>query len=637
MAGEPRRQSSLLHLWGKAPPSPAASAASSSGTRGPEGPTDRPAKKPKPVPPTQPGDSEPIHSDSPPAAIAPAFWDSRAVKLPCSPHHQYFSNGKMRSLWYLISDVLQAEISNATQLSEAISAMNPHMDQSRWSFSGLIYYFERLLPAEDSRRFFRQTLPEMQRLALRVGELFPESVPLLETGRAGSIRFSQLQVGCLLCHAFFCTMPLRFRVNRIRHARQNDPDMEVLQSRGFPTANFLDLYGPQNPDYYAALHRNPHDACPLLDQQAAKLSCLRHYFTTFFETHRRPDGSLNVGTTIEVIRKLTADNEYPDWGSTTHSIPEVICRNTGNIEDSPEAVVEVDFANKYPGGGVLGKGAVQEEIRFMLSPELLISCVVCEALDDHEAIEIRGATRVSRHTGYGSTFWWAGPYADPLPIAGDPPMRQSSVLVMDAVNFHSTGLRPHHQYSPEYIHRELCKAYTAFRDVRPFPGAKLTIATGNWGCGVFGGDVQLKSILQLIAAGHCKVPLLLYYTYGNQALCDALTAIVKDLAGVPVGKILSCLLTYEAARHGALDSSSSDLQELFRTDTLPFDVDDDPAATTAVSTDGADTDPTTGGPSAPSCPKPSATSHSKGSYDVFTHLRRHLLAPDPPSHPSSVL
>ena len=26
------------------------------------------------------------------------------------------------------------------------------------------------------------------------------------------------------------------------------------------------------------------------------------------------------------------------------------------------------------------------------------------------------------------------------------------------------------------------------------------VATGNWGCGVFGGNVQLKSLLQLLAA-----------------------------------------------------------------------------------------------------------------------------------------
>ncbi len=28
------------------------------------------------------------------------------------------------------------------------------------------------------------------------------------------------------------------------------------------------------------------------------------------------------------------------------------------------------------------------------------------------------------------------------------------------------------------------------------------VATGNWGCGVFGGDVVLKALVQIMAAAH---------------------------------------------------------------------------------------------------------------------------------------
>ena len=35
-------------------------------------------------------------------------------------------------------------------------------------------------------------------------------------------------------------------------------------------------------------------------------------------------------------------------------------------------MLQVDFANKFIGGGVLGHGAVQEEIRFLICPELLV-------------------------------------------------------------------------------------------------------------------------------------------------------------------------------------------------------------------------------------------------------------------------
>ena len=51
-------------------------------------------------------------------------------------------------------------------------------------------------------------------------------------------------------------------------------------------------------------------------------------------------------------------------------------------------------------GGVLGHGAVQEEIRFMICPELLISCLLCEKLGDRECVVIKGAERFSNYSGY---------------------------------------------------------------------------------------------------------------------------------------------------------------------------------------------------------------------------------------------
>ena len=41
------------------------------------------------------------------------------------------------------------------------------------------------------------------------------------------------------------------------------------------------------------------------------------------------------------------------------------------------SVLQLDFANKYVGGGVLGNGCVQEEIRFLICPELIVSCLLC--------------------------------------------------------------------------------------------------------------------------------------------------------------------------------------------------------------------------------------------------------------------
>ncbi len=46
--------------------------------------------------------------------------------------------------------------------------------------------------------------------------------------------------------------------------------------------------------------------------------------------------------------------------------------------------------------------------------------------------------------------------------------------------------------------RELDKAASAFAPFKS--GMQEEIATGNWGCGAFGGDVYLKFVIQILAA-----------------------------------------------------------------------------------------------------------------------------------------
>lgn len=45
------------------------------------------------------------------------------------------------------------------------------------------------------------------------------------------------------------------------------------------------------------------------------------------------------------------------------------------------------------------------------------------------------------------------------------------------------------------------------------------VATGNWGCGKSAnGDVQLKLVVQWMAASVAGLPEMLYYTAGNEKL-----------------------------------------------------------------------------------------------------------------------
>lgn len=58
------------------------------------------------------------------------------------------------------------------------------------------------------------------------------------------------------------------------------------------------------------------------------------------------------------------------------------------------------------------------------------------------------------------------------------------------------------------------QAYTGFT----FPAkSEKTIATGNWGCGAFGGSARLKSLLQLMACALSGTSMA-YFTFGDVEL-----------------------------------------------------------------------------------------------------------------------
>jgi hypothetical protein len=64
------------------------------------------------------------------------------------------------------------------------------------------------------------------------------------------------------------------------------------------------------------------------------------------------------------------------------------------------------------------------------------------------------------------------------------------------------------------------QAYAGFHSPDFKPGDQLAgVASGNWGCGVFGGDPKLKTLLQLMAASEAGRHLA-YFTFGNRELGD---------------------------------------------------------------------------------------------------------------------
>ena len=180
---------------------------------------------------------------------------------------------------------------------------------------------------------------------------------------------------------------------------------------------------------------------------------------------------------------------------------------------------EVDFANSAIGGGVLGRGQVQEEIRFLQCPELIVCKLFMENLAPHEGLKIVGYKQFNVTTGYRSTFLWDR-------IKRLEPRHSRRMIVMDALNYGAPD-QQYRQFFRLNVHRELNKARVSFTT-----GDDLPISTGHWGCGAFGGNKELKAVIQMLAAGMTGKKLH-YCTLGDNYLE------INDLAAAVQGKRVS--------------------------------------------------------------------------------------------------
>lgn len=130
----------------------------------------------------------------------------------------------------------------------------------------------------------------------------------------------------------------------------------------------------------------------------------------------------------------------------------------------------------------------------------------------HEALVMMGSEQFSEYDGYASSFTFAGDFEDETPRDASG-RRECYIVAIDALHF----MQSSHQYREELMLRELNKAYVGFYHPlsTPAPG----VATGNWGCGAFGGDANLKALLQLMVCCVLNRPIV-YYTFGDRELRD---------------------------------------------------------------------------------------------------------------------
>nr|XP_033798206.1 poly(ADP-ribose) glycohydrolase isoform X3 [Geotrypetes seraphini] len=402
-------------------------------------------------------------------------WDNKHVKMPCSRENLYpveDENGERTagSRWEVIQFALQQEFRSAVDLKNAILKYNIAYAK-KWDFTALIDFCDKVLDDAESDHLFQSILPDMVKLACRLPELCTQPIPLLKQKMNHSITMSQEQIASLLANAFFCTFPRRNAKIKAEYS-------------SYPDINFNRLFEGRNP------------------RKAEKLKTLFCYFRRV--TEKKPTGLVTF--------TRQSFQMFPEWERSHKKLTRIHVTFEGTIEDNGHGMLQVDFANRFVGGGVTSAGLVQEEIHFLINPELIISRLFTEVLDSNECLIITGTEQYSEYTGYAETYRWKRSHEDETP-RDEWQRHTTEIVAIDAIHFR------HYldQFAPEKIRRELNKAYCGF--ARPgVPSQHLSaVATGNWGCGAFGGDSRLKALLQLIAAAEAGRDVV-YFTFGDSEL-----------------------------------------------------------------------------------------------------------------------
>eukprot|EP01125_Pyxidicula_operculata_P016315 TRINITY_DN5598_c0_g1_i1.p1 TRINITY_DN5598_c0_g1~~TRINITY_DN5598_c0_g1_i1.p1 ORF type:complete len:470 (-),score=61.03 TRINITY_DN5598_c0_g1_i1:36-1445(-) len=410
------------------------------------------------------------------------------------PHHD-------TQEWEAVVTILNEQIKDGQKLGEVVKELSGMGAPSlRWF--------------QFPENFFSETLPFVRDLVLELPVLFPE--PIQHLVSVGQIVLSRRQVACLIATSFFGCFGRQYihGYSLARHLHKEDkdfpqylwPDFDIsgLFFGGFAVNNFV--------------------------------RCIIHYFKRIHEN--MPTGN------IIITRKELID--IPDYSNMDKPLCEVEI-SPKPIEDHFDHLYHGDFANEYIGGGALSGGNVQEEILFVLKPECLVSMLICSKMEPDEAIIISGAERFSSHRGYGGSFEWTGNFDDPTPRDDVLNIVANHVVGIDAI-----VARGNSQFEPEFKIRDINKCYIGISlldshkhylsDGSPHP----TFVTGNWGCGMFGGDKQLKFMQQLIATSAADFKKMIYCPFSEVKFSHQLECLMKYLKdkNPTLGELYKAVMDY---------------------------------------------------------------------------------------------
>jgi poly(ADP-ribose) glycohydrolase len=418
-------------------------------------------------------------------------WDRNHVRLPCSNNSKYAhidKNGEkhFKSRWEFIERALLRDFKESKELEASIKSYNNRHDKY-WNFKALHELVETEMDHKTKSHYFNVTLPGIIRLALRLPQLVQCSIPFLKKGSNKSISMTQIQIGSLLANAFLCTFPSR-PSNSVNH------DKKESEFSNYPEINFNRLFG-----------------CDDKKVAIEKLKCILNYFNRIILQEDRA----RLSGVVTFQRICIEQNQMINWNEYNKSFADiklhVTCDRRKPIEEG-HGMLQVDFANKFVGGGVLGHGCVQEEIRFLINPELIVSKLFTECLDPEEALTITGSEQFNSYTGYSSSFEWKDNFQDNTP-RDNFLRKKTKIVAIDALPYPN----PRDQFKESNIIRDINKAYAGFSNYND--ADKQPVCSGLWGAGAFKGHPIKSALIQMIA---CRATWrnLAFFTFGDEVVAE---------------------------------------------------------------------------------------------------------------------
>jgi len=199
--------------------------------------------------------------------------------------------------------------------------------------------------------------------------------------------------------------------------------------------------------------------------------------------------------------------------------------HAGSMEDVIDASAFVNFANEHFGYGEFIPSCTQEEILQVCCPEFNVGMLFVGIMEEDEVVNVYNCRRFSSYTGYLNTFCCTGP------------VQPQQLQIQHILTLHACY---EDHYTAENVLLDTRKAYTSFAALADYvcrhstantgnsnQQSLVSVSTGKWGCGAFGGTPSHKLLQQIVAAKLASVKLH-FSTFGTPDECDLLLKALND-------------------------------------------------------------------------------------------------------------